>query len=312
MNNNSGFQGVEGGALVFGLRRMAEYALQAQGYALLCAPPMLVGFVSFQRKLDGHRDMLESMASFDVRNAECAVERDRFVIEAQVAELFDGLEDPIITVPIEVEKSGEGDDERQELIDLPLTYSARLAVRSVTGFANHEDCLEEFNRYVRGPLRDAVVEDLGDVTDIPYAACLLAMFPWALSLAPITWVLRPTLYASGFRSDFEYFAVTLTENLFITLVSPAAYPCLLRCVKYLDESFDRGLLRNAAACGCGCLTFSVMQLECSVTAASLESFVISQHPAFLVFYVLAVVAAMFQHYMLFGTGQQKSSREVGM
>ena len=54
-------------------------------------------------------------------------------------------------------------------MDLALTSSARLAVRSVTGFANHEDCLEEFNIYVQGPLRDAVVEDLGDATDIPYA-----------------------------------------------------------------------------------------------------------------------------------------------
>ena len=42
-------------------------------------------------------------------------------------------------------------------------------MRSVTGFANHEDCLEEFNKYVQGPMRAAVVEDLGDVTDIPYA-----------------------------------------------------------------------------------------------------------------------------------------------
>ena len=51
---------------------------------------------------------------------------------------------------------------------MTLTYSARLAVRSVTGFAHQEDCLEEFNKYVRGPLRDAVVADLGDVADIPY------------------------------------------------------------------------------------------------------------------------------------------------
>ncbi|CAE7555344.1 unnamed protein product [Symbiodinium natans] len=319
VNATSKFQGVDGTPFAFGLHRISEYVLQSQAYVLFCAPPMLVGLFCFQKKLDGHRDMLESMASFDVRNAKCAVEQDRLFIEAQVAELFDGLEDPIIAVPIEVaesvkvEKSSEGDDERQELMDLALTSSARLAVRSVTGFANHEDCLEEFNIYVQGPLRDAVVEDLGDATDIPYAVCLLAMFPWVLALAPVTWVQKPALHALGFRSDLEYFAVSFTENLFVSLVYPAAFPCLFRCVKYLDESFDRGFLRAGVACVCGCLTFSVVQLECSFAAGSLEGFIITQHPAFLGFFVLAVIAAMFQHYMLFCAGwPRQSSREIGM
>ncbi|CAE6972223.1 unnamed protein product [Symbiodinium sp. CCMP2456] len=313
VDNTSNFQGVEGDALAFGLRRVYEYALQTETYVLFCAPPLLVGLVSFQKKLDGHRDMLESMNSFDVRSAKCAVEHDRLVIEAQVAELFDGLEDPIIAVPIEAENSGEGDDERQELIDMSLTYSARLAVRSVTGFATHEGCLEEFNKYVRGPLRDAVVADLGDVTDIPYTVCMLAGFPYTLSYPPILWAGKHTWHAFGYRSEFEYVAVGFTELLFFVVVSPAAYPYLLRCVKYLDESFDSGLWRAAASCGCGWLTFSIVQLENSAAAALLDSFIILQHPAFLCFFVLAVVAAMFQHYMLFGSGwQRKSSREVGM
>ena len=64
---------------------------------------------------------------------------------------------------------------------MSLTYSARLAVRSVTGFANHEDCLEEFNKYVQGPMRAAVVEDLGNMTDIPYAVpCNVLITPQIL------------------------------------------------------------------------------------------------------------------------------------
>ncbi|CAE7835713.1 unnamed protein product, partial [Symbiodinium necroappetens] len=217
VNDTSKLSGVAGSALLFGLKRFCGYAAASQAYVFFCLPPIMVGIVSFQKKLDGHRDMLESMKSFDVLNAKCSVENDRAVIEAQVAELFDGLEDPIITVPIEV-KSGE--DERQELIDLSLSFSARLAVRSVTGFANHEDCLEEFNKYVQGPMRAAVVEDLGDVTDIPYAVCLLAMFPWILSFAPVSWAGRPSLHALGYQSDFEYFFVVLIEFLFFMLMYP--------------------------------------------------------------------------------------------
>ncbi|CAE6918919.1 unnamed protein product [Symbiodinium sp. CCMP2456] len=232
------------------------------------------------------------------------------MLQAQVAELFDGLEDPIIAVSVEVENS---EDERQELIDLSLTYSARLAVRSVTGLANHEDCLEEFNKYVQGPMHDAVVEDLGDVTDIPYGVCLLAMFPWILSFFPVTWAGRPALHALGYRSDFEYLAVEFTECLFFMLVYPAAYPCLLRCVRRLDNSLDSGFLQAPAAFGCGLLIFNVVQLENAFASASLETFAFTRHPAFLCFFLLAVVAAMFQHYVLFGAGSRpKSNREMRM
>ena len=82
VNATSKFQGVDGTPFAFGLHRISEYVLQSQAYVLFCAPPMLVGLFCFQKKLDGHRDMLESMASFDVRNAKCAVEQDRLFIEA--------------------------------------------------------------------------------------------------------------------------------------------------------------------------------------------------------------------------------------
>ena len=39
-------------------------------------------------------------------------------------------------------------------------------------------------------------------------------------------------------------------------VPQAIYPCLLRCVKCLDKSLDRGPLQTAAAFGCGLLSFS--------------------------------------------------------
>eukprot|EP00439_Symbiodinium_sp_Y106_P020168 s4373_g2.t1 len=70
-SDTSKFQGVEGSALAFGLHRIYEYAVQAQTYTLFCVSPMLVGLVSFQKKLDGHKDMLESMESFDVQRAKC-------------------------------------------------------------------------------------------------------------------------------------------------------------------------------------------------------------------------------------------------
>ena len=91
VNDPSKLSGVAGSALVFGLKRFCGYAAASQAYLLFCLPPIMVGIVSFQKKLDGHRDMLESMKSFDVRNAKCTVESDRSAIEAPPPHILAGL-----------------------------------------------------------------------------------------------------------------------------------------------------------------------------------------------------------------------------
>ena len=80
VNNTNVFSGVMSSALAFGFKRFCEYA--ASPYSLFCLPSIMVGVASFQKKLDGHRNMLESMKSFNVRNAQCALVNDRSVIEA--------------------------------------------------------------------------------------------------------------------------------------------------------------------------------------------------------------------------------------
>ena len=50
--------GVDANALTVGLQRLREYALDGQVVVLFCLPPIMFGVVSFQKKLDGHRNML--------------------------------------------------------------------------------------------------------------------------------------------------------------------------------------------------------------------------------------------------------------
>ena len=104
----------------------------------------------------------------------------------------------------------------EELIDSSLTFSARLALRSVTGFASHQDCLEEFNKYVHGPLRDAVVADLGDVTDVPYTvSCNLFL---RIVSAPLAAFVR--------HSSLNFFEM-LEEQLRSVCWQCCPGPCLL-------------------------------------------------------------------------------------
>ena len=75
-------------ALAALLQRLRQYAVDGQVIALFYLPSIMIGVVAFQKKLDGHQNMLESMDSFDVRHAKCSVENDRNVIEAVGAKLL--------------------------------------------------------------------------------------------------------------------------------------------------------------------------------------------------------------------------------
>ena len=91
-------------------------------------PSVIISVVSFQRKLDGHKLMLENMRSFNIRCAQCSLESDRSVIETQVAELFDGIEEPMISVGIDAEHACESDDGLDSL-NFPAPWPLfRLAV----------------------------------------------------------------------------------------------------------------------------------------------------------------------------------------
>ena len=97
LEDQSGSQQLgHGTTLAFGTKRLLKYIVDGQGFLAFFAPSLIFSIASFHAKLDGHRLMLESLRNFDLRAADCAIEEDRLQIEAQVCELFDGLEEPII------------------------------------------------------------------------------------------------------------------------------------------------------------------------------------------------------------------------
>ncbi|CAE7197728.1 unnamed protein product [Symbiodinium natans] len=67
--------------------------------SFLCYLPVaLPTMLSFKRKIQGHRLMLEQMASFDLKNAKCSVEADRPLVEEQVALHFQAERDHEVIV----------------------------------------------------------------------------------------------------------------------------------------------------------------------------------------------------------------------
>ncbi|CAE7245501.1 unnamed protein product [Symbiodinium necroappetens] len=236
--------------------------------------------------------MLTQMANFDIRNAKCSEEKDRHVIEMQVAGLFDGTEESTIRVPAETEQDPE--EQRR------LSLTSRLAIRTATGFPEVGASLDAFNDYVRIPARDGVIADLGTETHLPWGICVLTWVPTVLCLTAITWTGRPVWEELGYASVEQYFLLNYIQFvLLLTVLYPAIHPCILGLFKWLSDRITNKCLLNAVMFVCGILTLSLIFMTSSVTIAALESYVLTSHPAFLFVFLLMLTCHLFLDYKMF-------------
>ena len=162
--------------------------------------------------------------SYNIRSAKCSIERDRDQIEEHVAELFDGLEDPILAVAVDATDDCvevvEGTDEIAE------STSSRSALRSVTSYLDHDQCLDEFNDYVRYSLRDMLVADLGVETQLSFSHCFLLSLPNVLSNIVQIWASRQLHKKLGYVSEELFFAASYVDTIFSTFIFSCFPPCL--------------------------------------------------------------------------------------
>ena len=141
------------------------------GYAYAVGLFSIVAQYFFLQKLRLHGLMLDQMADFDVRRAGCALETDRVVIQRHVLRLFDeALEEPLSV--------SFGVPEAEESMQALVSPEDMDDIRNITSYPTQEEVLEQFNAYVRGPLRSSVVRRLGRKDDIPFKACAAGMLPW--------------------------------------------------------------------------------------------------------------------------------------
>ena len=68
------------------------------GYFLAITPSVW----SLLDKAWSHNRMLQQLEAFDVRKCHCSDESDRSLLEALIADLFDAMDEPVLSVPLEV------------------------------------------------------------------------------------------------------------------------------------------------------------------------------------------------------------------
>ncbi|CAE7520866.1 unnamed protein product [Symbiodinium natans] len=284
---------------MYGFQHMLDILEAAPFYALLYLPMIPVSLTAFQAKLDGHATLLADMESFDIRDAKCSVEEDRQAIEMQVAELF-SLESSSISRS----KSTDSEDAAEETSILTQT-EADLPAPAASRSPQHEQCLNSFNLFVRGSLRDAIIDDWGLETHLPWHICLLAWLPTMLCLTAVSWCAIDFYEEMGFTSQKQYLLVAGLELwVCYPICLPLAHPwCLrsLRCVSSTQHA------RKALLALCCAGVFVVVEAAAELLTGSIESFAFTAQPAFLAIFVLIFVLTMQACYMTFSPDAGKFS-----
>ena len=300
--------GPQDDALEYAMSRTMEYVAEAPFFAVTLLPNLIVSAISFRVKLERHETMLKHMETFDIRAAKCSLEEDRENIEQRVAELFDGIDDPTISVALGSAGTGAGEGgggtsemETETETTTAVPRDSRPAIRAVTSYLGHEDSLDAFNSFVRHQLRSAITADLGLETDFPWNVSLLSFFPAFLDFTAQIWCGRAFRDKAGFASDEQYFALSFgTAFLALFLNFPLSPPCFLLVMKWVVARTSPGFLRHLLSLTCGFVLNTALCAMYGLMIGLLESFVITGHLELLTFFLLMLSIHLLCNYALYG------------
>eukprot|EP00438_Fugacium_kawagutii_P029950 Skav229968 [mRNA] locus=scaffold327:464779:466616:- [translate_table: standard] len=217
-------------------------------------PVFLVPSIPFSwfcfQKLQQHKSMLDEMSKFDIRNAKCTLESDRRIIMEQVLSLFDEALEPPLSVAFDgSEMSGipvqnvNSDDQNGTL---PLISPDALAeIRDITSYPTRDEIIDQFNAFVRGPLREDVVMSMGEEDHISFSLCLVAVLP--IMLMGLMEILgcdgqgdcQKSTAKFGYPSVFHYFLANSIMDLFLVpLPVLVSCPLLLRTNHFIARAVE--------------------------------------------------------------------------
>ena len=241
--------------------------------------------------------MLDQMAEFQLANAKCTLETDRRVIEEQVLSLFDEALEPPIRVAFGTEEA-EDDMGSSETLLPPETLETSDTIREVrhiTSYPTHDQIIDQFNAYVRGPLRDSVIQSLGKEDYISFRLCTVAALTWIFlnvrSLLGCGADCRKSASSDGFSSVSQYFVFDTIYFLFLSPLSVfVEFPSMLIACRWVTDLVDHWGLRQLLGTGlcvivlyfgdrflllqCGVLKVAVVEFSPLWLAASVASVIL--------------------------------------
>ncbi|CAE7515667.1 unnamed protein product [Symbiodinium natans] len=277
--------------------------------AIIYLPIMIPCFLSCQRKLQQHQVMLHQIATFDIKDAKCSLAEDRLLLEQQVQELFctHGMEAEAETATIQVDEPEPDSSAHRAEEWEPVTHA--VVPRGV-----HGDALHRFNAYVRGPLHDAVLEQMGSELYIPWHICMAALLPDVLySAVNILGCDNGTCQTSaaeaGFASVEGYMATQLLAWILCLMLSiPISYPALLHMIQ-LAMKIGAGPLQSLVAMLCCPLAYAYSNACSGVIWGCLYCLALDYSQAWLTGFLLFLALLTLHFWLLFlrQEGQERSA-----
>ncbi|CAK9037455.1 unnamed protein product [Durusdinium trenchii] len=260
-------------------------------------------------KLHGHELMLDQMSTFDLMKAKCTLETDRLAMERSVLKLFDRPRGQKSEVGRSAKSEEDAEGRSVEMV--PSTRTALDELDMVPLRSERCTILERFNSYVRGPLRDHVVNLMGKEIDVPLKLCLTVALPnWWCGLVTVLSCDRRSdceLSASmeGYRSVSEYMLTNAGLNLVISpLMGILYFPLALRTTRLVAGLVRGPVGRMVAGSLAAALMLSLVNSLQAVGMASLAVLVV--YPSWWIFSSfmagVAALALLLWHTFLRSTG----------
>lgn len=244
-------------------------------------------------KLKRHKSMLDKMASFDIRNAKCSLETDRIGIEEQVFQLFDEAVEPPVSVALD--DLGAKPEPVFLETELPLISPDFHEVRHITSYPTKNEVMDQFNIYVRGPLRDAVLSSTGQPGYISFKLCAMAILPWFFAEMYLIVTCRGhhncEAYAleKGYSSMALYLGVNAVIGLYlVNYVSVAGIPLMLRMNEVIEECVSHHILRILIGSCLGSIILYVLEILQQVQCGMLIVVSTQYSPVQLVYFLVGL------------------------
>ncbi|CAE8620496.1 unnamed protein product [Polarella glacialis] len=246
-------------------------------------PAVLFNYISFSRKIGLHDMMLRQVKEYEFKNAKCAVESDRAIVEKEVTELF-----------AEMDHLGKNPD---------------------SPGAGPVEC---FNYYINNEFADTISAQVGSVSKLPWTICVLVFLP--LNFEALANVLgcdgvpceEAWVAEEGFSSMPEYIAsnaLSWCEGIF--LIYPTTYPVMLTGLKYFTHKLDGYPVLRMISC---VLTIAAAYMYMGFLIGSVTGLqstaIISGEPMWYAAWALSVAGLFYWNHFLF-RGRTALGQELG-
>ena len=154
------------------------------------------------------------------------------------------MDEPVLSVPIHTSHWEEGEPEAGPLLEAPMDAATKERLRSCTGYPPKEAGLDVFNDYVRGPLREALVDKLGADTFLTWRMCFAAFMPYIFYCLAMSLEELLLVEVSNLTLGIQMWALCLAQWLILVCGILPLFPLYLEVARAVDSALDPGILQK--------------------------------------------------------------------